>query len=91
MVYGYILRDRLWLQGLFTFRYHMDMGLGSYMGVDGPEFRPGNTYGHVETAGTSLMIGEHEWEVSAHTHTPAIACGLWAHSERSLVVAGPRL
>ena len=25
--------------GLFTFRYHMDMGLGSYMGVDGPEFR----------------------------------------------------
>ena len=49
--------------GLFTFRYHMDMGLGSFMGVDGPEFRPGNTYGHVETAGTSLTAGEHEWEV----------------------------
>ena len=41
----------------------MDMGLGSFMGVDGPEFRPGDAYGHVETAGTSLMIGEHEWEV----------------------------
>ena len=49
--------------GLFTFRYHMDMGLGSYMGVDGPEYRPGNTWGHVETSGTALTVGEHEWEV----------------------------
>jgi hypothetical protein len=29
------------LAGLYTFRYHMDMGLGSFMGIDGPEFRPG--------------------------------------------------
>ena len=49
--------------GLYTFRYHMDMGLGSFMGVDGPEFRPGNAWGHVEAAGTSLTVGEHEWEV----------------------------
>ena len=49
--------------GLYTFRYHQDMGLGSFMGVDGPEFRPGNTWGHVETAGTTLPAGEHEWEV----------------------------
>jgi len=31
------------MQGMYTFRYHQDMGLGSFMGVDGPEFRPGNT------------------------------------------------
>ena len=51
------------MSGLYTFRYHQDMGLGSFMGVDGPEFRPGNTWGHVETAGTTLPAGEHEWEV----------------------------
>ena len=49
--------------GLYTFRYHMDMGLGSFMGVDGPEWRPGNTYGHLETDGTVMSVGEHEWEV----------------------------
>ena len=32
------------------------------MGVDGPQFRPGNTWGHVETAGTHLTAGEHEFE-----------------------------
>ena len=31
------------LQGRYTFRYHMDMGLGSFMGVNGPEFRPGTS------------------------------------------------
>jgi|EP01046_Picozoa_sp_COSAG06_P003293 hypothetical protein len=49
--------------GLYTFRYHMDMGLGSFMGVDGPEWRPGNTWGHLETDGTVMSLGEHEWEV----------------------------
>lgn len=49
--------------GLYTFRYHMDMGLGSFMGIDGPEWRPGNTWGHLETDGTVLSLGEHEWEV----------------------------
>ena len=49
--------------GLYTFRYHMDMGLGSFMGVDGPEWRPGNTWGHLETDGTTMSVGEHEWEV----------------------------
>ena len=34
---------RVTLPGLYTFRYHQDMGMGSFMGVDGPEFRPGNT------------------------------------------------
>ena len=34
---------RTTMQGMYTFRYHQDMGLGSFMGVDGPEFRPGNT------------------------------------------------
>ncbi len=49
--------------GLYTFRYHMDMGLGSFMGIDGPEWRPGNTWGHLETDGTVMAVGEHEWEV----------------------------
>ena len=49
--------------GMFAFRYHMDMGLGSFMGVDGPEFRPGNTWGHLTTEGSILSVGEHEWEV----------------------------
>ena len=49
--------------GLYTFRYHMDMGLGSFVGVDGPEWRPGNTWGHLENDGTVLSQGEHEWEV----------------------------
>ena len=48
--------------GLYTFRYHSDFGLGSFMGVDGPEFRPGNTWGHVETSGSALTAGEHEFE-----------------------------
>ena len=39
------------------------MGLGSFMGIDGPEFRPGNIWGHVETGGHVLTAGEHEWEV----------------------------
>ena len=51
------------MPGMYTFRYHMDMGLGSFMGVDGPEYRPGDTWGHVETAGDILVVGEHEWEV----------------------------
>ena len=41
----------------------MDMGLGSFMGIDGPEWRPGNTWGHLETDGTVMALGEHEWEV----------------------------
>lgn len=78
------------LPGLYSFRYHMDMGLGSFMvltplnhslhlatrfavlryethppeqGIDGPEFRPGNAWGHVETGGHLMAAGEHEWEV----------------------------
>jgi len=47
---------------MYTFRYHSDFGLGSFMGVDGPEFRPGNTWGHVETSGSALTAGEHEFE-----------------------------
>ena len=26
-------------------------------------FQPGNAWGHVESAGTALAVGEHEWEV----------------------------
>ena len=39
---GSILTDYLWKQ----------MGMGSFMGIDGPEFRPGNAWGH----GTSTPV-----------------------------------
>ena len=64
--------------GLYTFRYHMDMGLGSFVGVDGPEWRPGNTWGHLENDGTVLSQGEHEWEVLVSPRPrscPACAAG----------------
>eukprot|EP01050_Picozoa_sp_SAG11_P031820 SAG11_NODE_10055_length_860_cov_1.871222_1_plen_276_part_10 len=32
--------------GAYTFRFHADYGLGSFIGVDGAEHTPGNTWGH---------------------------------------------
>jgi hypothetical protein len=37
-------------------------GLGGYIGVDGAEFTPGNTWGHVETSVETLASGDHEFE-----------------------------
>ena len=63
------------LPGVYAFRYHMDMGLGSFMGIDGPEFRPGNAWGHVENGGQALIRGDHEWEVLVRVTQPrAFAC-----------------
>jgi hypothetical protein len=50
-------------EGMYTFRYHVDMGLGMFMGVDGPEYRPGSAWGHLQADGAVLAMGEHEWEV----------------------------
>ena len=53
----------------------MDMGLGSFMGIDGPEFRPGNAWGHVENGGQALIRGDHEWEVLVSVTQPrAFTC-----------------
>jgi hypothetical protein len=41
---------------------HADYGLGSYIGVDGAEFTPGNTWGHLQVDGTALTAGDHEFE-----------------------------
>ena len=63
------------LPGVYAFRYHMDMGLGSFMGIDGPEFRPGNAWGHVENGGQALIRGDHEWEVLVSVTQPrAFTC-----------------
>ena len=50
------------MAGAYSFRMHADYGLGAYIGVDGAEFTPGNTYGHVETTVAVLAMGDHEFE-----------------------------
>ena len=49
--------------GDYTFRMHADYGLGSFMGVDGAEFTPGNTWGHVNVDASALTAGTHEFDV----------------------------
>ncbi len=53
---------RVHMPGSYSFRMHADYGLGSYVGVDGAEFTPGNIYNHIQTAPQSLSLGEHEFE-----------------------------
>jgi hypothetical protein len=53
---------RVNMPGSYSFRMHADYGLGSYVGVDGAEFTPGNIYNHIQTAPQSLSLGEHEFE-----------------------------
>ena len=48
--------------GTYTFRMHADYGLGSFLGVDGAEHTPGNTWGHVQTDPVTLTAGDHEFE-----------------------------
>ena len=48
--------------GTYTFRMHADYGLGSFIGVDGAEHTPGNTWGHVQTDPVFLTAGDHEFE-----------------------------
>ena len=49
-------------QGTYSFRLHADYGMGSFVGVDGAEFTPGDNYAIIQTAPQSLAIGEHEFE-----------------------------
>ena len=48
--------------GTYMFRMHADYGMGSFIGVDGAEFSPGNTWGHVQLDPVSLTPGDHEFE-----------------------------
>ena len=51
------------LQGDYTFRAHADYGSGSFMGVDGADYTPGDLWGHVNVDATSLAVGDHEFDV----------------------------
>ena len=53
---------RVLQQGTFTFRIHADYGLGSFIGVDGAEHTPGNSWGHLQLAPSTLTAGDHEFE-----------------------------
>ena len=50
------------IAGSYTFRFHADYGLGSFIGVDGAEHTPGNTWGHLQTDPAQLSAGDHEFE-----------------------------
>ena len=49
--------------GDYTFRIHADYGSGSFMGVDGAEYTPGDLWGHANIDATSLTAGQHEFDV----------------------------
>ena len=49
--------------GTYSFRMHADYGSGSFMGVDGAEYTPGDIWGHVNVDATSLTAGNHEFDV----------------------------
>ena len=48
--------------GQYSFRMHADYGLGSFIGVDGAEHTPGNTWGHLQSDPVMLTAGDHEFE-----------------------------
>ena len=49
--------------GDYNFRIHADYGSGSFMGVDGAEYTPGDLWGHALVDATSLTAGVHEFDV----------------------------
>ena len=58
--------------GDYVFRLHADYGSGSFMGVDGAEYTPGDIYGHVQIDASTLTAGN-------HTRGPYCHCALrWA-------------
>ena len=48
--------------GIYTFRIHADYGLGAFIGVDGAEHTPGNTWGHMQSDPVQMVVGDHEFE-----------------------------
>ena len=48
--------------GSYNFRYHADFGSGAFIGVDGAEHTPGNTWGHLTLSNQALLLGDHEFE-----------------------------
>ena len=49
--------------GDYSFRMHADYGAGSFMGVDGAEYTPGDIWGHVNVDAAALTAGNHEFDV----------------------------
>ena len=49
--------------GDYQFRMHADYGQGSFIGVDGAEYTPGDLWGHVNIDASTLTAGEHEFDV----------------------------
>ncbi len=43
--------------GNYVFRIHADYGQGSFMGVDGAEYTPGDLWGHAEIDANTLPAG----------------------------------
>jgi len=84
------------MPGQYQFRMHADYGLGSFIGVDGAEHTPGNTWGHLQMAPATLTSGDHEFEslgfedcCDGHSELEVhLPCDQLASPWR-LVVAGP--
>ena len=53
---------RVTVQGSYELRYHTDFGLGSFIGVDGPEHTTGNQWGHLMLPPMQLSVGAHNFE-----------------------------
>ena len=50
------------MPGVYSFRLHADYGTGSFVGVDGAEFTPGDNYGLMQPKPQKREIDEHEFE-----------------------------
>ena len=56
---------RVTTPGDYSFRMHADYGLGSFIGVDGSSYTPGNIYGHISVDGTALTVRAQRGRLSA--------------------------
>jgi hypothetical protein len=52
----------VFVQGEYNFRVHADYGMGAFIGVDGAEHTPGNTWRHLQLNAGDLAVGSHEFE-----------------------------
>ena len=82
--------------GVYQFRIHADYGRGSFLGVDGAEHTPGNSWGHMQLEPAVLSKGDHEFEAlgfedccDGHSELEVhLPCDKYADPWR-MVIAGP--
>eukprot|EP01046_Picozoa_sp_COSAG06_P032489 COSAG06_NODE_3250_length_5615_cov_15.071972_3_plen_672_part_00 len=81
--------------GSYNFRYHADFGSGAFIGVDGAEHTPGNTWGHLTLSNQALTLGDHEFEAlgfedccDGHSELEVHLPGDHCHSVWRVVVSG---